>query len=80
MVSIFNEPSFEILRYIKKNRSKSLLLGGDTISDLPYDGMKSSGGGSAFIIINKDLPIIEGLYKNQKKFMFLILIPQQKLF
>lgn len=65
----FNEPSFEILRYIKKNRSKSLLLGGDTISDLPYDGMKSSGGGSALhYLSNKDLPIIEGLYKNQKKF------------
>ncbi len=65
----FNDPSFEILKYLKKNKTRSLLLGGDTISDLSYDGIKSSGGGSALhYLSNKPLPIITGLYKNQKKF------------
>ena len=65
----FKEPSVSILRYINKNKKNSLMLGGDTVSDLPFKGLKSSGGGSSlFYLSNKVLPVLEDLYKNQKKF------------
>ena len=45
------------------------MLGGDTVSDLPFKGLKSSGGGSSlFFLSNKVLPVLENLYKNQKRF------------
>jgi len=62
-------PTREILKYLKKNKKHSLLLGGDTVSDIKYDGVKSSGGGSAlYYLTNKMLPIIQSIYKNQRKF------------
>lgn len=65
----FNEPSLAILRYINKNKKNTLMLGGDTVSDLPFKGLKSSGGGSSlFFLSNKVLPVLENLYKNQKRF------------
>ena len=65
----FKEPSISILRYINKNKKNSLMLGGDTVSDLPFNGLKSSGGGSSLLYLsNKVLPVLENLYKNQKKF------------
>jgi len=65
----FKEPSVAILKYINKNKKTSLMLGGDTVSDLPFKGLKSSGGGSSlFYLSNKVLPVLENLYKNQKKF------------
>ena len=65
----FKEPSVSILRYINKNKKNSLMLGGDTVSDLPFKGLKSSGGGSSlFYLSNKVLPVLESLYRNQRKF------------
>ena len=65
----FKEPSFSILKYINKNKKNSLMLGGDTVSDLPFKGLKSSGGGSSLhYLSNKVLPVLKSLYKNQKKF------------
>ena len=65
----FNEPSLAILKYINKNKKNTLMLGGDTVSDLPFKGLKSSGGGSSlFFLSNKVLPVLQSLYKNQKKF------------
>ena len=62
-------PTNEILKYLRSNKKNSLLLGGDTVSDLKYNGIKSSGGGSAlYYLSNKMLPIIHTIYKNQKKF------------
>lgn len=62
-------PTNEILKYLRSNKKNSLLLGGDTVSDLKYNGIKSSGGGSAlYYLSNKMLPIIHIIYKNQKKF------------
>ena len=65
----FKEPSLSIIRYMKKNKSNSLLLGGDSVSELNFNGPKSSGGGSAlYYLSNNILPVITGLCKNQKKF------------
>jgi phosphoglycerate kinase len=62
-------PTIEIIKYLKMNKKKSLLLGGDTVSDLNFQGNKSSGGGSAlYYLSNKSLPVIDTMYKNQKEF------------
>ncbi|MBD1167057.1 phosphoglycerate kinase [Pelagibacterales bacterium SAG-MED09] len=62
-------PTIEIIRYLEKNKKRSLLLGGDTVSDLNFQGNKSSGGGSAlYYLSNKSLPLIDTMYKNQKEF------------
>ena len=53
-------PTIEIIKYLKMNKKKSLLLGGDTVSDLNFQGNKSSGGGSAlYYLSNKSLPVID---------------------
>ena len=65
----FKEPSTTILRYMNKNKKNSLMLGGDTVSDLPFKGLKSSGGGSSlYYLSNQVLPILKNLYMNQKQF------------
>ena len=65
----FKEPSTTILRYMNKNKKNSLMLGGDTVSDLPFKGLKSSGGGSSlYYLSNQVLPISKYLYMNQKHF------------
>ncbi len=62
-------PTIDILKYLNKNKKKSLLLGGDTVSDLKFRGNKSSGGGSAlYYLSNKSLPLIDSMYKNQRVF------------
>lgn len=62
-------PTNELLKYLNRNKKNSLLLGGDTVSDIRFKGNKSSGGGSAlYYLSNKTLPLIKSVYKNQKIF------------
>ena len=62
-------PTKDIIKYLNKNKKKSLLLGGDTVSDLKFRGNKSSGGGSAlYYLSNKSLPLVDSMYKNQRVF------------
>lgn len=64
-----NEPTNNILVYLKKNKDRSLLLGGDTISDINFKGQISTGGGSALYYLSKKvLPAVNTMYKNQKIF------------
>ena len=52
-------PTIEIIKYLKMNKKKSLLLGGDTVSDLNFQGNKSSGGGSAlYYLSNKSFQLL----------------------
>ena len=59
----------QIIRYFDQNKKNSILLGGDTVSEVKAKCIKSSGGGAALQYICKQkLPILEALKKNKLKF------------
>ena len=59
----------QIIKYFDQNKKNSILLGGDTVSEVKAKCIKSSGGGAALQYICKQkLPILEALKKNKLKF------------
>jgi phosphoglycerate kinase len=58
----FHSACDSILTAARALGNRAILLGGDTIADLPFDGNKSVGGGSALqYICDGDLPILAAL-------------------
>lgn len=59
------EPTLSLSKFLKKTKSKFLILGGDTSNDLALKKNISSGGGSALkYLAYKELDIIKKLNKN----------------
>lgn len=57
------------LLYLNNPYVKSIILGGDSIRELPFKGVKSSGGGSALEFLYKGTTAVyEALKKNKQKF------------
>ncbi|MFJ4617373.1 phosphoglycerate kinase [Streptomyces sp. NPDC088812] len=61
----FRHASAQLLNWASAPRIKAILLGGDTVSELPFDGPTSTGGGSALYYLGEaDLPILRALREN----------------
>jgi phosphoglycerate kinase len=60
----FDTASAPILQTASAPLAQAILLGGDTVSELPFAGLKSMGGGSALHFLRHgDLPVLEALRK-----------------
>ncbi|MFJ9378896.1 phosphoglycerate kinase [Streptomyces sp. NPDC101455] len=61
----FRHASAQLLDWASAPRIEAILLGGDTVSELPFDGPTSTGGGSALYYLgNADLPVLRALREN----------------
>ncbi|MGW3735223.1 phosphoglycerate kinase [Streptomyces sp. NPDC005148] len=61
----FRHASARLLDWASAPEVKAILLGGDTVSELPFDGPTSTGGGSALCYLGEaDLPVLRALRKN----------------
>lgn len=61
----FGHASTQLLEWASAPRVKAILLGGDTVSELPFDGPTSTGGGSALCYLGEvDLPVLRALREN----------------
>ena len=59
----------QIIKYFDQNQKNSILLGGDTVSEIESKSIKSSGGGAALqYVCQQELPILEALKENKLKF------------
>jgi len=59
----------QILPYLENPNVKSIVLGGDSASEIPSKGLKSSGGGAALqVICEGKTAVCEALKKNKEKF------------
>ncbi|VVB78101.1 Phosphoglycerate kinase [uncultured archaeon] len=70
----FKESTTPVVEYMNRNRENSLILGGDSVSDiesggLKYFGRSSTGGGSALhFLSNGTTPVFEALKRNKEKY------------
>ena len=65
----FDKGTKQIIKYFNQNHKNSILLGGDTVSEVQSKAIKSSGGGAALqYICNENLPVLDALKKNKLKF------------
>ncbi|WP_406091162.1 phosphoglycerate kinase [Streptomyces sp. NBC_01013] len=61
----FGHASTQLLDWASAPRVKAILLGGDTVSELPFAGPTSTGGGSALCYLGEaDLPVLRALREN----------------
>lgn len=61
----FRQASTQLLDWASTPRVDAILLGGDTVSELPFDGPTSTGGGSALCYLGEaDLPVLRALREN----------------
>ncbi|MEV0781317.1 phosphoglycerate kinase [Streptomyces sp. NPDC050428] len=61
----FGHASTQLLDWASAPRVEAILLGGDTVSELPFDGPTSTGGGSALCYLGgADLPVLRALREN----------------
>ncbi|MFE5219363.1 MULTISPECIES: phosphoglycerate kinase [unclassified Streptomyces] len=61
----FRHASTQLLGWASAPGVKAILLGGDTVSELPFDGPTSTGGGSALCYLGEaDLPVLRALREN----------------
>jgi phosphoglycerate kinase len=64
----FIAASRPVLDLIRAPRMQSILLGGDTVAELPWGGVTSTGGGSAlYYLKDADLPILRALEANARR-------------
>jgi phosphoglycerate kinase len=62
----FRAASEPILRTLSSPSVRGLLLGGDTVAELPFAGPKSTGGGSALYFLHcGDLPVLQALRRQR---------------
>ena len=65
----FTTATNQVLEYLEDSRVDSLVLGGDTVNEVPFSGTSSIGGGSALeYLCTGDLAICEGLKRNKIRF------------
>jgi phosphoglycerate kinase len=61
----FTQGSDSLLAALRTARAHTLALGGDTVSELPWDGPASTGGGSALWFIARGcLPVLDALARS----------------
>jgi phosphoglycerate kinase len=61
----FRHASTHLLDWASAPGVEAILLGGDTVSELPFDGPTSTGGGSALCYLGQaDLPVLRALREN----------------
>ncbi|MFD5843332.1 phosphoglycerate kinase [Streptomyces chartreusis] len=61
----FRHASTQLLDWASAPGVEAILLGGDTVSELPFDGPTSTGGGSALCYLGEgDLPVLRALREN----------------
>ena len=61
----FQHASRQLLNWASAPGVEAILLGGDTVSELPFDGPTSTGGGSALCYLGEgDLPVLRALREN----------------
>ncbi|MGW2335817.1 phosphoglycerate kinase [Streptomyces sp. NPDC001685] len=61
----FRHASMQMLDWASAPGVEAILLGGDTVSELPFDGPTSTGGGSALCYLGEgDLPVLRALREN----------------
>ncbi|MFE3946728.1 phosphoglycerate kinase [Streptomyces sp. NPDC059118] len=61
----FRHASTHLLDWASARGVEAILLGGDTVSELPFDGPTSTGGGSALCYVGEaDLPVLRALREN----------------
>ncbi|MFG3137024.1 phosphoglycerate kinase [Streptomyces sp. NPDC048211] len=61
----FGHASTHLLNWASAPRVRAILLGGDTVSELPFAGPTSTGGGSALCYLGEaDLPVLRALREN----------------
>lgn len=65
----FEYASMQCLKYLEKPNAKSIVLGGDSINEIPFNGTKSSGGGSSLeFLCKRTTAVYEALIENKQKF------------
>jgi phosphoglycerate kinase len=68
-VAGFKSATEAVLTRMERNSANCVMLGGDTVSEVPYDGPRSTGGGSALhFVANGTTPVLEALKANKRKF------------
>jgi len=64
----FKNATNQFLDYLERPDLKSIVLGGDSVSEIPFKGIKSSGGGSALkFICEGTTAVYEALKRNTRK-------------
>lgn len=64
----FTSSSNAILKLMSNDHVISFMMGGNTIEDLPFDCMNSTGGGAAlYYMAERTCPVLDELIRNQKK-------------
>ena len=65
----FKNATMQCLHYLKNPGVKSIILGGDSINEIPFNGAKSSGGGSSLeYLCSGTTAVYEALKRNKEKF------------
>lgn len=65
----FTKATDQCISYFEKPNVKSIVFGGDSRREIPFSGIKASGGGSSLeYIIWGTLEVCEALMKNKQKF------------
>ncbi|MBR9706599.1 phosphoglycerate kinase [Candidatus Pacearchaeota archaeon] len=64
----FKQATDPVLASMRKNLENCAVLGGDTAAEVNYEGVSSTGGGSAlYFIVNATTPVFEALKTNKRK-------------
>jgi len=65
----FKDATMKCLSYLEHQRVMSIILGGDSINEIPFNGIKSSGGGSSLeYLCSGTTAVYEALKRNKEKF------------
>lgn len=68
----FTTATEQVAMLLEHHRPFSLVLGGDSAAEIPFSGLKSSGGGSSLeYLAGKPLPVLEALRENLGRFPML---------